>query len=86
MWMLNLVNRKQERGHFGVNAVYLSRLERRAWALMHTHKPDVLPQMVERSQEHKKKTDWWVAQTSRHETEDDKMEKQQGEGHVFTKC
>ena len=61
--MLNLVNRKQERGHFGVNAVNLSWLERRAWTLMLTHQPDVLPQMHERSQEEKI---WMIDGWSRH--------------------
>lgn len=58
--MLNLVNRKQERGHFGVNAVNLSWLERRAWTLMLTHQPDVLH---ERSQKEKI---WMIDGWSRH--------------------
>lgn len=59
--MLNLVNRKQGRGHFGVNAVNLSRLDRRAA----THTParcaaPPSPQMVEKKPRAQKKlADGW---------------------------
>lgn len=54
-----------------MNAVNLSRLERRAWALMLTCQPDVLPLNKWSKPEKKKRVnDGWESQTSRRELEE----------------